>query len=186
MFGGGAWKLGKDLNIPTSVAQQIIDASLLEFNGIREFHKKVASLVDAGQGIRTLTGRRRFVSLKERLKGKKPEDTKYTRKSIINEKVNVVCQSLAWDALALAAQKLRRKLIEKNMWGDSEGQAYISNAIYDELVIGSCKSVAIEVNEMARDCMENTLLVGVPMVSESLMDHVEEYKYGFENWSQAK
>lgn len=184
IFCGGAWKLGNSWGISTTLAQKIIDGVFNRLQGLKKWHERTKKIIDAanqkdGHGramsqgeVRDMFGRRRKISKQEARKKvyAKAKEEKWDQKTLerklrgaeknlLNMLVNFVAQSPACILGQLAMQEFRKRMIEKGWWMT---RCCIVNFVHDEILVECDEEIAVEVNEILKDCMENKCSIGVP------------------------
>jgi DNA polymerase-1 len=103
VYGMGAFRLSKDLEIPFEVAQSYIDGYFERFSGVKEFFAKLEHDAETKGFVTTLFGRRRNISSLERDGGR---DGGYLMRAAINAPI----QGTAADIIKLAMIEVERAL----------------------------------------------------------------------------
>lgn len=173
IFGGGAYRLGQMLKLPTKKCEQIISGILDKLPGFKTWHERSARLVKGNGIVREMFGRRRKVDIKQAMR-ERPQDAGWIQKNATNQLVNFVAQAPACIIAQLATQNVRKRLIKEGLWGD---QIRIVNFVHDEIVLEAKEEYAEYAFELLKHEMQTAVDIGVPLpVEGSIVD----------SWDQAK
>lgn len=165
IFGGGAWKLSKDLNLPIDVCEQILNDVLDEFPGIRKWHLETARIADSTGEVRDIFGNRRKINLKKLLKREpNPEKHKGIRKNVINMLTNFPCQSPVSTICQLGFQNIRQVFINEKTWMKA---IFPMIMVHDSLGFYCRKELSEEYRLRIVENMETAVEIAVPMAVDS-------------------
>lgn len=163
IFGGSAWKLSKDLNLPVEVCEQILADVLDEFPGLREWHKKTATIADTTGEVRDIFGRRRKINLKQLLRQAPEEKHRGIRKNTINKLVNFVCQAPVSTICQLAFQNIRLNFKNDGLWLN---EVYPAIMVHDSLGFYVREGLAdVALTTILKE-MEEAVEIAIPMNAE--------------------
>jgi len=173
VFYGTAFRLSQMLNLPKNLCQQIQDALLSRFQGIKKWHSDTERIVDTTGEVRCFMGRRRKVNLKERLKGKPQENHIWIRKGCVNELINVTAQAPGCIIGQIAVQNFRKRMIKEELWDKVD----IICFVHDEIVLEADEDIAEYCNTVLEYEMRSAVECDVPFPSEGGL---------FDDWNEAK
>lgn len=150
MYGMSSFRLGRDLGIPRSRAEEFITSYFNKYSGIRLYMDKVIAEAEKTGKVVTLMGRERFIpGINSRNKTEKSGAERMA--------VNTPIQGSAADIVKLAMLKLDQKLKEKNL--DSR----MILQVHDELIF-EVPDAELEIMEkLVKEEMESAVLLSIPL-----------------------
>lgn len=180
-YGGSAYTLALDLNIPKEDAQELIDAFFDAFPGLSTYFQKLRyfALEKGYILVDTYTERRRWLPTWKRYrelyetkkKGKLPAEQMSEllkiKGSIERAGMNTPIQGTAGGITKLALVYLRQALL------DNKYEAQIVNVIHDEIITMTKENLADEIAKLQTQCMIDAgakFVKRVPMVADVHID----------------
>jgi DNA polymerase I len=150
IYGMGALRLARSLDIPTKTAQAYITQYFSRYGGIKSYMEGI--LVEArGRGyVTTLQGRRRYV----------PDlQSKNTQLAAAAERmaVNTPIQGTAADLIKMAMVAIDRRLIQEKL------RARMLLQVHDELLFEVPEEEIERVKKLVRELMEGVISLQVPL-----------------------
>lgn len=152
IYGMGAFRLAKELQIPFAEAQKYIDFYFARYSKVKKFFDELDKSVASHGFVTTITGRKRFIgSLEEDIK-----DKGFLHRIAINAPI----QGSAADIVKLAMLATTRSLREL------EVRARLLLQIHDELVFEVAEKDVEIVKKMVKSQMEGVMSLKVPLLVE--------------------
>jgi DNA polymerase I len=150
MYGMSSFRLGRDLGIPRSKAEEFITAYFQRYNGIRKFMDEVIEGAEKTGKVSTIMGRERFIpGINSRNKTEKSSAERMA--------VNTPIQGSAADIVKLAMLKLSSRL--KNM----KLKSRMVLQVHDELIFEVPESELEVMKELVKDEMEKAVELSIPL-----------------------
>lgn len=163
IFGGGAYRLSKDLNLPVHVCEQILNDVLDAFPGLRKWHERTTKIADTTGEVRDIFGRRRKINVKKLMRQARPDQRDWVRKNAINKLVNFVCQSPVSTICQIAAQNIRTYYAKEGLWLNEVQPAIM---VHDSLGYYVKEELAENALNTILTKMETAVEIDVPMNAE--------------------
>ncbi len=153
LYGMGAFRLAKELGVPTGAAQRFIDDYFGRFAGVKSYMDGVVEQAEAEGKVRTLFGRIRPVpEIQSRNAVQKRQGIRIA--------VNTTVQGTAADLIKIAMIRLSRSLKERGL----ESRLLIQ--VHDELLLETPEGELAEVSGLVKEAMESVHPLDVPLVAE--------------------
>jgi DNA polymerase-1 len=153
IYGMGAFRLARELNVPNGVAQRFIEDYFRRFSGVKKYIDGVVERAEREGRVFTLFGRTRPVpEIQSR-------NTNLKRQGI-RVAVNTTVQGTAADLIKMAMVRLRRELGKRGL------TSHILIQVHDELVLEVPEFEAREVSGLVKEAMEGVHPLDVPLLAE--------------------
>ena len=151
IYGIGEFGLAKDLGITREEARKYIDEYLEQYPGVRQYMHDIISFGKDKGYVSTIFNRRRYL----------PElasDNHMIRSFGERIALNAPIQGSAADIIKIAMVKVNNTLESNNM------KSKLILQVHDELLVDTHIGDKEEVFKILKDCMENAVLLKVPLV----------------------
>jgi len=153
IYGMGAFRLSRELGVPTSAAQRFIDGYFERFAGVQRYVQEVVSRAERDGYVSTLMGRIRPVpEIRSR--------NATLRRQGIRVAVNTTIQGSAADLIKIAMVHLDRALKAENM------KSRLLIQVHDELVLEAPEQEAERTGALVRAAMEGCYPLEVSLQTE--------------------
>ena len=153
IYGMGAFRLSRELGVPTSAAQRFIDGYFERFAGVRRYVQDVVSRAERDGYVSTLMGRIRPVpEIRSR--------NATLKRQGIRVAVNTTIQGSAADLIKLAMVHLARALKDENM------KSRLLIQVHDELVLEVPEHEVERTRRLVRAAMETCYPLEVSLQTE--------------------
>jgi len=153
IYGMGAFRLAKDLDVSHGAAQQFIDDYFQRFSGVKRYVEGVVRQAESEGRVFTLFGRMRPVpEIQSRNANMKRQGIRIA--------VNTTVQGTAADLIKMAMVRLHRTLEEKGL------QSRMLVQVHDELLLEVPEMELPEVSGMVKGAMESVHPLDVPLLVE--------------------
>ncbi len=153
IYGQGATALGQQIGVPRKQAKAMIDRYFDVYSGVRQWlDNTIASATETGS-VTTLHGRRRYIP---ELKSNNWRDKGYGERIAANTPI----QGSAADICKTAMMMIHDRFDEADL------QAKMMVQVHDELLFECPPEELEQVTAIVRDCMENCVVLEVPLVVE--------------------
>jgi DNA polymerase I len=162
IYGMGAFRLGQELGIPLSSAQNYIDLYFKRYPRVKDFFESCYEMAEQKGEVRSVIGRRRI--LKD-VAGGSDRDLKFLARVAVNSPI----QGSAADLVKLAMIEVDKHIAAKNL------PAYLVLQIHDELIYEVHQDCSQTFVEGVRAWMEGVLALKVPLKVDMKQGH---------NWQQ--
>jgi DNA polymerase-1 len=150
IYGQGQAALSRNLGIERSEAAKFIDTYFKTFPGLTRFLDQIVAKARAGEGVRTLLGRRRFIpTISSSNRGLRMQAERIAK--------NTPIQGTAADIMKLAMVAIQKKLDAAKM-----GTRMILT-VHDELVFEVPEGEEKAAETLARETMESAMKLDVPL-----------------------
>jgi len=153
LYGMGAFRLSKELDVPLASAKQFIEGYFERFPRVKRYQEQIIeSALHTGR-VSTLLGRIRLVpeihsrNMNQRNQG-------------IRIAVNTTVQGTAADLIKTAMVNLDKRLKEARL------ATRLLIQVHDELVLEAPASEVEQASTLVQDAMENCFVLSVPLVAE--------------------
>ena len=150
MYGMSAFRLAGELGISRADATRFIEAYFATYSGVRAFIEELISATEERGYATTILGRRRYIRAIN--SGNKTEKAAAERVA-----VNTPIQGSAADVVKTAMLSLDRRLAR------DKSPARLLLQVHDELILECPKEIAAETAELAREEMEGSMALSVPL-----------------------
>ena len=164
VYGISEFSLAEDLGVSRYEAKEYIDNYLANYQGVRDYMKRVVKEAKETGFTQTIYGRRRYI----------PELSSsnfMVRQGAERIALNTPIQGTAADLIKLAMIEVDRSLAERFP------EAKLLLQVHDELIVECPEELAKEVAELVSDRMQKVADLSVPLVAEA--------KWG-KSWYEAK
>lgn len=149
IYGMGEARLAREQGIPREEARRFMAAYFERFVGVRDFMTQTVERARAGEAVRTILGRRRFLpNLSSGNRGLRFEAERVAK--------NTPIQGTAADILKLAMIRLGD--------GDVVPGARMILTVHDELVFEVPDAGVVEASQRIKEAMESAFPLDVPLV----------------------
>jgi DNA polymerase-1 len=165
LYGMGAFRLGRDLKIPQSQAQHIIDDYFGAFPSVRRYLDSTLELARTQGHVQTAFGRRR--SIEGIAAANRNERAGAERMAL-----NMPIQGTAADIIKIAMVRMRDRLLADGL------PARLVLSVHDELVLETREGTGQEVAAVLREVMEGAWQMSVPLSVEVGRGHVWSKLHG--------
>jgi DNA polymerase-1 len=153
IYGQGDNALARQLGISKDEASRFIDAYFRTFKGLTQYLERLVEQARAGEGVRTILGRRRFLpTIKSENKGLRLQAERMAK--------NTPIQGTSADIMKLAMVNVQRALSASTL------AARMILTVHDELVFEAPESELAELEPMVKGLMESAVKLDVPLVVE--------------------
>ncbi|MCD6397131.1 MAG: DNA polymerase I [Spirochaetaceae bacterium] len=150
MYGMSSFRLGRDLGIQRSKAEEFIKSYFSRYNGIRSFMDSVIAEAEKTGRVKTFMGRERFISgINSRNKTEKSGAERMA--------INTPIQGSAADIVKMAMIQLAASLKEKKL------KSRMILQVHDELIFEVPDSELELMKKLVRDKMENVVTLSIPL-----------------------
>ena len=150
MYGMSSFRLGRDLGIPRSKAEEFITSYFARYSGIRSFMDSVVSEAERTGRVKTFMGRERFIpGINSRNKTEKSGAERMA--------INTPIQGSAADIVKMAMIELAASLKEKKL------KSRMILQVHDELIFEVPDSELEIMEKLVRDKMENVVTLDIPL-----------------------
>ena len=150
MYGMSSFRLGRDLGIPRSKAEEFITSYFARYSGIRSFMDSVIAEAERTGRVKTFMGRERFIpGINSRNKTEKSGAERMA--------INTPIQGSAADIVKMAMIELAASLKEKKL------KSRMILQIHDELIFEVPDSELEIMEKLVRDKMENVVTLDIPL-----------------------
>jgi DNA polymerase I len=154
IYGMGAFRLAKELEISVKEAESYINSYFAGYPKVKEYFSNLEQSVAIGEDVRTLFGRRRVLkTLKETL-GSLSRDKGFITRAAINAPI----QGTAADIVKLSMIKLN------NLFEMIKSPARMLMQIHDELLFEIPTDHLAEVKDLIKNEMQSVVKLSVPLV----------------------
>ena len=153
LYGMGAQKLAREINVTTAEAKSFISRFREQFSSLDVFFKSLVAQAEAKGYVTTLLKRRRYIP---DIHSEKPMLRSFAERTAINTPI----QGTASDLIKLAMVRLRKAL------KDHQLQARILIQVHDELILECPETERDRVIELLRACMEGVYPLDVALKVE--------------------
>ena len=164
VYGISDFGLAKQLGVPRYVAADYIARYLEEFEGVREYMKRVVEDAKTNGYVRTLFGRMRHI---DELKAANYNTRSFGERAAMNTPI----QGTAADIIKLAMIRVHDTLISKNL------RSKLILQVHDELIIDTVPGEEAAVKELLKNAMESVCKMDVPLKANIASG---------KNWAEAK
>jgi len=164
VYGISEFSLAEDIGVSRYEAKAYIDSYLANYQGVRDYMKKVVEDAREAGFTQTIYGRRRYI----------PElkSSNYmVRQGAERIALNTPIQGTAADLIKLAMVEVDKALAEYYP------EAKLLLQVHDELIVECPETIAAQVAELVSQRMQNVAELSVPLVAEA--------QWG-KNWYEAK
>jgi DNA polymerase-1 len=153
IYGQGDNALARQLGISKDEASRFIDAYFRTFKGLTQYLDKLVEQARAGEGVRTILGRRRFLpTISSENRGLRAQAERMAK--------NTPIQGTSADIMKVAMINIQRALEEKKL------AARMILTVHDELVFEAPESELAELEPLVKSTMEGAVKLDVPLVVE--------------------
>ncbi|MFO0556461.1 MAG: DNA polymerase I [Polyangiales bacterium] len=153
IYGQGDSALARQLGITRDEASRFIDAYFRTFKGLTQYLDRIVEQARAGEGVRTVLGRRRFLpTISSENKGLRAQAERMAK--------NTPIQGTSADIMKVAMIRIQRELDAKKL------ATRMILTVHDELVFESPESELAEVEPLVKGIMESAVKLDVPLVVE--------------------
>lgn len=153
IYGQGEAALARQLGMSREEAANFIQKYFETFSGLARYLEDVVARARAGEGVRTLLGRRRFLpTIRSENRGLRAQAERMAK--------NTPIQGTAADIMKVAMVRVARALEEQGL------QSRMILTVHDELVFEVPEYEEKSVGELVREAMENAVKLDVPLVVE--------------------
>ncbi len=150
MYGMSSFRLGRDLGIPRSKAEEFISSYFLKYSSIRTFMDRIIEEAEKTGKVRTLMGRERFIpGINSRNKTEKSGAERMA--------VNTPIQGSAADIVKLVMIKLINKIRDLNL------KARMILQVHDEVIFEVPDSELDVLKKLVKEEMENVVSLSIPL-----------------------
>ena len=156
VYGISDFGLARNINVSRQEAKQYIEKYFNRYRGVQEYIKRTISEAREKGYVTTILNRRRYL----------PDlfSPNHTVRSFGERTaINTPIQGSAADIIKLAMIRIHHKLKTRQL------KTRMILQVHDELIFDVPKTEVKEVQELVRDCMENTMLLDVPLLVEMKM-----------------
>jgi DNA polymerase-1 len=151
LYGQGQAALSRNLGIPRREASAFIEKYFQTFPGLTKFLDETVRRARAGEAVRTLLGRRRFLpTISSENRGLRAQAERIAK--------NTPIQGTAADIMKLAMIHIDQRLRAENL------ATRMILTVHDELVFEVPHAEASRVGPIVRDTMESAIKLDVPLV----------------------
>ncbi len=150
IYGMGAFRLAKELNISQKMAATYIDQYFKRYSGVKRFIDETIKTAEKTKQVTTELGRIR--SLPD-INSKNANVKRLAERTAVNTKI----QGTAADLIKLAMIRVDAALIEKGL------KSVMLLSVHDEIVLETPEDELETVKALARDIMENIWRFKVPL-----------------------
>lgn len=153
IYGQGDNALARQLGISRDEASRFIDAYFRTFKGLTQYLDKIVEQARAGEGVRTILGRRRFLpTISSENRGLRMQAERMAK--------NTPIQGTSADIMKVAMIQVQRALEEKKL------ASRMILTVHDELVFEAPESELPELEALVKGIMESAIKLDVPLVVE--------------------
>jgi len=150
MYGMSSFRLGRDLGIQRSKAEEFIKSYFERYNGIRSFMDSIIAEAEKTGRVKTFMGRERFISgINSRNKTEKSGAERMA--------INTPIQGSAADIVKLAMIKLAGSFKEKKL------KSRMILQVHDELIFEVPNTELELMKKLVREEMENIVSLSIPL-----------------------
>ncbi|MFC1716451.1 DNA polymerase I [Candidatus Poribacteria bacterium] len=150
IYGMGAFRLARELEISLAEAQKFIESYFETYSGVRSYFDEVVNFARENMYVTTISGRRRrIVEINSRNRNAR----EFAERAAINAPV----QGSAADLIKLAMIKIGE------FFGSEDLESRLLLQVHDELVFGVVEAELDRVKENVRSLMENAMTLEVPV-----------------------
>jgi DNA polymerase-1 len=153
IYGQGDSALARQLGISKDEASRFIDAYFRTFKGLTQYLDRLVEQARAGEGVRTILGRRRFLpTITSENRGLRAQAERIAK--------NTPIQGTAADIMKVAMIRVQRAIDEQKM------AARMILTVHDELVFEAPEDELDALEPMVKSTMETAIALDVPLVVE--------------------
>ncbi|MBL8682655.1 MAG: DNA polymerase I [Myxococcales bacterium] len=153
IYGQGDSALARQLGISRDEASRFIDAYFRTFKGLTQYLDKIVEQARAGEGVRTILGRRRFLpTISSENKGLRAQAERMAK--------NTPIQGTSADIMKVAMIRIQKAMEDKKL------AARMILTVHDELVFEAPEHELEELEPMVKSLMETVVPLEVPLVVE--------------------
>jgi DNA polymerase-1 len=153
IYGQGDSALARQLGIGKDEASRFIDAYFRTFKGLTQYLDRLVEQARAGEGVRTILGRRRFLpTITSENRGLRAQAERMAK--------NTPIQGTAADIMKVAMIRVQRAIDERRM------AARMILTVHDELVFEAPEDELDALEPMVKSTMETAIALDVPLVVE--------------------
>lgn len=156
IYGQGEAALARRLGIERSEAARFIEQYFKTFHGLTRFLEKTVESARAGEGVRTILGRRRFIS-----RSTIHSENRALRQQAERIAKNTPIQGTAADIMKVAMVNTDRRLTEAGL------RTRMILTVHDELVFEVPEGEEHAAEAIVRQTMEGAMKLDVPLVVET-------------------
>lgn len=158
IYGQGDSALARQLSITKDEASRFIDTYFRTFKGLTQYLDKIVEQARAGEGVRTILGRRRFLpTISSENRGLRAQAERMAK--------NTPIQGTSADIMKAAMVSIQRKLDASTLG------AKMILTVHDELVFEVPDAELDATQALVKDLMENVVKLDVPLVVECGRGH---------------
>jgi DNA polymerase-1 len=151
IYGQGDSALARQLAISKDEASRFIDAYFRTFKGLTQYLDKIVEQARAGEGVRTILGRRRFLpTISSENKGLRAQAERMAK--------NTPIQGTAADIMKVAMVAIQRKLEDTGL------RSKMILTVHDELVFEVPLDELDRARSLVKEQMESVVKLDVPLV----------------------
>jgi DNA polymerase-1 len=151
LYGQGQAALSRNLGIPRREASAFIEKYFQTFPGLTKFLDETVRRARAGEGVRTLLGRRRFLpTISSENRGLRAQAERIAK--------NTPIQGTAADIMKLAMIHIDKRLREARL------ATRMILTVHDELVFEVPEAEEARVGPLVQETMESAIKLDVPLV----------------------
>ena len=154
VYGISAFSLAEDISVPVSEAKTYIDSYLRNYEGVREYMKRIVEQAKRDGYVTTMAGRRRLLP---ELKSSNFNIRSFGERVALNTPI----QGTAADIIKLAMLHVDRALREKKL------NARLLLQVHDELIVECPLEETEQVKAIVTEQMENVMHLSVPLLVEA-------------------
>ena len=151
IYGMGAYKLSRQLNITPSEAKKHIENYFNLYKGINIYYEKIRESLEKKGFVENIFGRRRFFPDYNRM-------NKRDRESLFRMAINTPVQGSAADLIKIAMIKLDFEFKKRKM------KTRMIIQVHDEIVLESPEEESELAVSLVKDAMESAFFLKVPLV----------------------
>jgi DNA polymerase-1 len=153
IYGQGDSALARQLGITRDEASRFIDTYFRTFKGLTRYLDELVEQARAGEGVRTILGRRRYLpTIRSQNKALRAQAERMAK--------NTPIQGTAADIMKVAMVRVQRELDAKKL------RTRMILTVHDELVFESPESELARVEPLVKEIMESAVKLDVPLVVE--------------------
>jgi DNA polymerase-1 len=150
IYGMGAFRLARELEIPLSEAQRFIDSYFQTYSGVKSYFDKIISFARENGYVTTISGRRRRIA---EINSRNRNTREFAERTAINTPV----QGSAADLIKLAMIKIAEFFKSEHL------RSKLLLQVHDELVFEVLEDELDKVRQNVCSLMENALPLDVPV-----------------------
>ncbi len=151
IYGQGDSALARQLGISRDEASRFIDAYFRTFKGLTQYLDKIVEQARAGEGVRTILGRRRFLpTISSENKGLRAQAERMAK--------NTPIQGTSADIMKVAMIRIHKAIAERKL------ATRMILTVHDELVFEAPEHELDELEPLVKTTMETVVPLDVPLV----------------------